>query len=87
MIRFEIHGRASHKIIELSIIILGIIRIKRTNELREQVGRTNRQLLRCLTMAAPMDEARLAILGHQEHCSRGDSVTALSGAQTLRRSG
>ena len=33
-------------------------------------------------MAARMDETRLANLGHQERCSRGDSVTALSGAQT-----
>ena len=29
-----------------------------------------------------MDETRLANLGHQERCSGGDSVTALSGAQT-----
>ena len=56
--------------------------MKRTNKLGERIGRTNRELLRCLTMAAPTDEARLAILGHQERCSRGDSVTALSGAQT-----
>jgi len=33
-------------------------------------------------MGAPLDETRLANLGHQERCSRGDSVIALSGAQT-----
>ena len=38
-------------------------------------------------MAARMDETRLANLGHQERCSRGDSVTALSGAQTLGAQG
>ncbi|HTC62796.1 MAG TPA: hypothetical protein VK709_08130, partial [Candidatus Saccharimonadales bacterium] len=58
-----------------------------SNELGVQIGRTNWELLRRLTMAAPMDETRLANLGHQERCSGGDSVTALSGAQTLRRSG
>jgi|HubBroStandDraft_4_1064222.scaffolds.fasta_scaffold13106_6 hypothetical protein len=45
-------------------------------------GRMKRELLRRLTMAARMNRARLANQGHQEGCSRGDSVTALLGAQT-----